>query len=233
MFIQRTCVWPKCCDESFCAQSLQKSLHPHAMSLVGVPICSSFCSTPPPTWTPSPAALTEIRLNPSATPLSEGQSGHLSDPTPHTRVEGSRRGSPYHHGHRDADKLKSGTEAEYVEEIERSRDRGRHRRRPIQSTSKSAASATLWVGGLDPVCLSSAETESTMNNRCTAVFPSPFCKNICAVAILVLRPLARVPLRRVLKDVRLVTFCVPALYVEIGARVRGACHDRDVSFTLH
>ena len=65
----------------------EKTLHPHAMSPLRVPSFSSFCSTPPPTWTPSPAKLTGIRPNPCATPLLEGQSGHLADPTPKHRLK--------------------------------------------------------------------------------------------------------------------------------------------------
>ena len=44
-------------------------------------VCS-LCSTPPPTWTPSPATLTGIRPNPWATSLLDGQSGYLANPTP-------------------------------------------------------------------------------------------------------------------------------------------------------
>ena len=59
------------------------------MSLLGTPSLSSTCSTPPPTWTPSPATLTGIRPNPCATPLWDGPSGPLADPTPLTDSRGS------------------------------------------------------------------------------------------------------------------------------------------------
>ena len=56
------------------------------MSLLGVP---EFPPFPPifssPTTTPTP--LNEIRLNPCATPLWGGPSGHLADPTPNTGYE--------------------------------------------------------------------------------------------------------------------------------------------------
>ena len=65
------------------AHSLE-AFHPHAVSLLGVPSFSSLSSTPPPTWTLSPATLTGIRPNPCATPLWDGQSGPLADPTPLT-----------------------------------------------------------------------------------------------------------------------------------------------------
>ena len=57
------------------------------MSLLGVSNFDSFCSTPPPTWTPSPATVTGIRPNPCATPLLDGQSGPLANTTPTTGYE--------------------------------------------------------------------------------------------------------------------------------------------------
>ena len=56
-----------------CTRSL-KAFHPHAMSPLNIPSTSSICSTPPPTWTPSPATLTGSRPNPCA-PHRIGQSG--------------------------------------------------------------------------------------------------------------------------------------------------------------
>ena len=69
-------------DDSLC---VQKSHFILVMSLLNVP------STPfPPVFSPStatPTPLTGIRLNPCATPLWGGPSGHLSDPTPNTGHE--------------------------------------------------------------------------------------------------------------------------------------------------
>ena len=70
---------------SFLRALSKKHFHLHTMSLLGVPsVSSSFCVTPPPTWTSSPATLTGIRSPQSATPLLGGQSGHVADPIPTT-----------------------------------------------------------------------------------------------------------------------------------------------------
>ena len=53
-------------------------------SLLGAPSFSSFCSTPPLTWTPSRETLTGIRPTTSATSPWGGQSGPLADPAPNT-----------------------------------------------------------------------------------------------------------------------------------------------------
>ena len=64
---------------------LKKHLHLHAMSLLGVPhTSSSFCSTPPFIWTPTPATLTGIRIPPRAAPRLRGQSDHLDNTTQST-----------------------------------------------------------------------------------------------------------------------------------------------------
>ena len=60
----------------------KRHLHPHALSLLGVPQTSaSFCSTPPPLLTPNSLLMTGIRTPQSATPRLGGQSGHLADTT--------------------------------------------------------------------------------------------------------------------------------------------------------
>ena len=46
-----SCVWPKGqLGSSFLRAFSKRHLHLHAMSLLGVPRVSSFCSTHPPTW---------------------------------------------------------------------------------------------------------------------------------------------------------------------------------------
>ena len=81
-FIQCTCVGSRCL---ILCVSL-KSSHPRTMSPLGVPQLSAF---PPvmPSSTKPPTALTGIGLNPCATPLWGGPSGHLADPTPSTGYE--------------------------------------------------------------------------------------------------------------------------------------------------
>ena len=65
-----------------------KTLQPHdAMSLLGMPDFTSFCSTPPPTWTLASKTLTGIRLNTCATPRWDGQSGSLADTIPNPGYE--------------------------------------------------------------------------------------------------------------------------------------------------
>ena len=49
-------------------RAVSETFHPHAMSLLNNPIISSFCSTPPPTRTPSPATPTGIGPNTCAAP---------------------------------------------------------------------------------------------------------------------------------------------------------------------
>ena len=73
-------------SDSFCV--FPKSSHPRTMSLLGVP---DFLASPPvlTSSTTTPTPLTGIRLNPCATPLWGGPSGHLADATPNTSVRGS------------------------------------------------------------------------------------------------------------------------------------------------
>ena len=59
------------------------SSHPRTMSLLGVPEFSDFPFVLSSSATP-PTLLTEIRLNPCATPLCGGPSSHLAGPTPNT-----------------------------------------------------------------------------------------------------------------------------------------------------
>ena len=77
LFIQRTRVGSRASGLSVETNHAARILKEH---FIHTPSISSFCSTPPPIWTPAPATLTGIRLNPCATPLLEGQSGHLADP---------------------------------------------------------------------------------------------------------------------------------------------------------
>ena len=49
-----------------------KTFSSHIMSLLGVPALSTFCSTPPPSWTPSPETLAGIRSN----TCENAQTGH-------------------------------------------------------------------------------------------------------------------------------------------------------------
>ena len=76
-----TCVWLKGqLGSSILRAFLKSRLNLHAMPLLDVPsVSSSFCSTPPLTWTLTLATLTEIRVLQSATPPFGGQSGHLAD----------------------------------------------------------------------------------------------------------------------------------------------------------
>ena len=63
---------------SSCLRAFVKShLHPHAMSLLGVPhTSSSFCSTPQQIWTSPLVTLTGLRIPHCATPRLVGQSVH-------------------------------------------------------------------------------------------------------------------------------------------------------------
>ena len=61
-----------------------KTFSPHTISLLGVPTLSSFCSTPPPSWTPSPETLTGIRPTPCALRQKDGQFGPLAARHPAT-----------------------------------------------------------------------------------------------------------------------------------------------------
>ena len=64
-----------------------KESHPHSMALLNVPGVSSFCSTPPMTWTPTPDPLTGTRHPSNAPPHRGGQSGPMADTTPLTGYE--------------------------------------------------------------------------------------------------------------------------------------------------
>ena len=80
-FIQRTCTGSRCLSGSVCLSKIIPSRH-HITPL-GVPEFSAF----PPVLSSSAALPTGIRLNPCATPLWGGPSGHLADPTPNTGYE--------------------------------------------------------------------------------------------------------------------------------------------------
>ena len=82
-------------DESPAALSQKPVIRTPCHSWV-FPSLSSFSSTPPPTWTPSPATLTGIRPNPCATSSWGGPSGHLADPTPATSYTDGRVNSEEH-----------------------------------------------------------------------------------------------------------------------------------------
>ena len=77
-FIQRTCIGSRCLSDSLCVSP--KSSHPRAISLLGVPEFSAFSLA----FTSSTTTLTGNRLNPCATRLCGGPSGHLADPTLNT-----------------------------------------------------------------------------------------------------------------------------------------------------
>ena len=55
-------------DRRVCWVHPSKTFSPHIMSLLGVPTLSSFCSTPPPSWTSSPETLTGITPTSLCTP---------------------------------------------------------------------------------------------------------------------------------------------------------------------
>ena len=59
------------CTTRACGSRYERGVLRDIMSLLGVPILSSFCSTPPPSWTPSPETLTGIRPTPCVWPVSE------------------------------------------------------------------------------------------------------------------------------------------------------------------
>ena len=61
----------------------ERSSRPRTMSLLGVPEFSAF----PPVFSSSATLPTGIRLNPCATPLLGGPSGHPVDPTPNTAYD--------------------------------------------------------------------------------------------------------------------------------------------------
>ena len=82
-FIQCTCIGSRYLSDSLC---FSKVIPSATMSLLGVPEFSVFF----PVFTSStatPTSLTGIRLNPCATPLWGGPSGHLAAPTPNTGYE--------------------------------------------------------------------------------------------------------------------------------------------------
>ena len=84
------------CALSFSLRAGHRTIHSNApafcskiipsltMSLLGAPEFSAFPSVLTSSTT-TPTRLTGISLNPCATPLWCGQSGHLADPTPNTR----------------------------------------------------------------------------------------------------------------------------------------------------
>ena len=76
-------------DRHVLRASQQNILHPHIMSLLGVPTLSTFCSTPPPSRTPSPQTLTGIRSNSSALRQENGQFGPLATRHPTTSLQKS------------------------------------------------------------------------------------------------------------------------------------------------
>ena len=87
-----TCVWLVQVifyDRHVLRASQQNILHPHIMSLLGVPTPSTFCSTPPPSRTPSPQTLTGIRSNSSALRQEDGQFGPLATRHPTTSLQKS------------------------------------------------------------------------------------------------------------------------------------------------
>ena len=82
----------------FCVSLWNNPIRAPCHSL-GVPEFSAF----PPVLTPSTTPLTGIRLNPCATPLWGGPSGHLADPTPNTFERASVRTCVAHFSHRLSD----------------------------------------------------------------------------------------------------------------------------------
>ena len=67
---------------------LKSLLHPHTMSLHGVPhTTSSFCSTSLPSLSPNTLHMTGNRSPTNATPRLGGQSGHLAETTQSTVYE--------------------------------------------------------------------------------------------------------------------------------------------------
>ena len=90
--MHNTCVWLVQVifyDRHVLRASQQNILHPHIMSLLGVPTLSTFCSTPPPSRTPSPQTLTGIRSNSSALRQEDGQFGPLATRHPTTSLQKS------------------------------------------------------------------------------------------------------------------------------------------------
>ena len=90
--MHNTCVWLVQVifyDRRVLRASQQNILHPHIMSLLGVPALSTFCSTPPPSRTPSPQTLTGIRSNSSALRQENGQFGPLATRHPTTSLQKS------------------------------------------------------------------------------------------------------------------------------------------------
>ena len=64
----------------------KKESHPHTMSLIGDPDCSSFCSTTPTFISPT-ATLIGTRIQIRATPLLSGQSVSVAETTQNTDCE--------------------------------------------------------------------------------------------------------------------------------------------------
>ena len=71
-------------DRRVLRASQQNILCPRITSLLGVPTLSTFCSTPPPSRTPSPQTLTGIRSNPCALRQEDGHFGPLATRPPTT-----------------------------------------------------------------------------------------------------------------------------------------------------
>ena len=91
--MHNTCVWLKVqvifYDRRVLRASQQNIPYPHIMSLLGVPALSTFCSTPPPSRTPSPQTLTGSRSNSSALRQENGQFGPLAARHPTTSLQKS------------------------------------------------------------------------------------------------------------------------------------------------